>query len=84
MMGSVDGEPKKIIANISVGMSFQFSSHMQTLLSEAKSGAFSTKGDAVRRRDELILTPAATAVAETDPAATAVAGEETQEAVDAD
>ena len=30
---------------------------MDTLIEEARSGAFKTKGDAVRRRDELLLHP---------------------------
>ena len=60
---------------------------MQTLLAEASCGSFSTKGEAARKRDELLRQPAATAESDatTDLAATAVAElEETQVAIDAD
>ena len=63
-MGTVNGDTdtKKFIVNTSVGMSHDFSTLMQGLLKEAKAGRFSTRGDAVRRRDELVKnTPAVTA-----------------------
>ena len=57
MMGTVDGIQKKIITNISVFMSHDFSKLMQQLANEAKEGLFSTKGEAVQRRDQLIKSP---------------------------
>ena len=64
LMGTVNGDTdgKQIITNTSVAMSHDFSAIMQGLLKEAKAGHFKTRGDAVRRRDELIkAAPAATA-----------------------
>ena len=61
-MGVVGDEAKpKIIANISAAMHKDFSSLMQKLWKEAADMAFKTKGDAVRRRAELLMTPAASA-----------------------
>ena len=54
MMGTVDGISKKIITNISVTMSHNFADLMAILQAEARDGRFSTKADAVRKRDELI------------------------------
>ena len=53
-MGTVGGEPKKIITNISVTMSHDFVNIMAILHGDAKAGRFSTKGDAVHKRDEII------------------------------
>ena len=62
MMGVVGDEVKqKIITNISAAMHKDFSSLMQQVVKEANDMAFKTKGDAVRRRDELLMTPAAPA-----------------------
>ena len=70
MMGTVAGEPSKIITNISCIMSHDFSKLMQQLLKEANEGAFKTKKQAVLRRDQLIAIKAATAEY-TEQAATA-------------
>ena len=62
MMGVVGDEVKpKIITNISAAMHKDFSSLMQQIVKEANDMAFKTKGDAVRRRAELLMTPAASA-----------------------
>ena len=74
MMGTVAGEPKKIITNISCVMSHMFIELMKKLLQEANEGAFTTKGQAVLRRDDLLTTPAAEAGGE-QQAATAAASE---------
>ena len=70
LMGIINGDTsqtrrkKKFITSISVGKSLDFSTLMQGLLTEAKAGHFKTRGDAVRRRDELIgTTPAVIASA---------------------
>ena len=54
MMGTVAGQPKKIITNVSIAMTPRFREVMNTILAEAKKGTFETKRAAVRRRDELI------------------------------
>ena len=54
MMGTVGGEPKKIITNISVTMSYDFVNLMAILHCDANAGRLRTKGDAVHKRDELI------------------------------
>ena len=54
MMGTVAGEPKKIITNISVTMSHDFVNLMAILHGDANAGRLRTKGDAVHKRDELI------------------------------
>ena len=52
--GDGGGGKKKIITNISVRMNHGFVQLMQLLQTEANNGNFRTKGDAVRRRDELL------------------------------
>ena len=42
------------MTNVSVQMSHSFSKIMQQMLQEAKEGRFATKGDAVKRRDQLV------------------------------
>ena len=54
MMGTVTGEPKKIVTNVSVQMSHDFSKIMQQILGEANEGRFATKGEPVQRRDQLV------------------------------
>ena len=72
MMGTVAGHPKKIVTNVSVQMSHDFSKIMQQLLKEANEGRFATKSEAVKRRDHLVeQSPAAPA----DPAAPAGSAE---------
>ena len=62
MMGTVNGLPKKIVTNISVQMSHDFVKIMNYLLEEAKAGKFATKGEAVKRRNEMLAAqPAAPA-----------------------
>ena len=53
-MGTVAGQPKKIITNVSIAMTPHFREVMNTILADAKEGTFETKPAAVRRRDELI------------------------------
>ena len=53
-MATVAGEPKTFVTNVSVQMSHSFSKIMQQMLQEAKEGRFATKGDAVKRRDQLV------------------------------
>ena len=53
-MATVAGEPKTFVTNVSVQMSHSFSKIMQQMLQEAKGGMFATKGDAVKRRDQLV------------------------------
>ena len=61
-MGIVEGAPqKRIITNISALMDSDYCKFMEIIKKEADAGAFSTKKVAVRRRDELIRAPAATA-----------------------
>ena len=67
MYGTAGAEAKKFIASISVPQSHQFSNRMAALLAEATAGKLTTMGDVLRRRSELIRTPAASA----EPAATA-------------
>ena len=65
MMGMVDGK-KEFVTNVTVNMSKDFSQIMQQLYREAQEGKFGTKGDAIRRRDELVgMTPAEPAESET-------------------
>ena len=72
MMGTVGGEPTKIITNISCIMSHDFSNLMQQLLKEANEGAFKTKKQAVLRRDQLIASKTQAApAADTEQAAPA-------------
>ena len=68
MMGTVNGEAKQIITNVSVTMSIHFCTIMGILYSEAKAGAFTTKGDAVHRRDEILNNRAGAATAPATPA----------------
>ena len=63
LMGTVADQPKTFITNVSVTMSHDFCRLMQQILKEANENKFTTKGEIVQRRDEL--------VAETSPAATA-------------
>ena len=62
MMGTVAGEPKPFVTNVSVQMSHDFSTIMQQVLKEAKAGRFATNGEAVRRRDQLLGNQADTMV----------------------
>ena len=55
MMGMVDNK-KKFVTNVAVSMSGAFIKIMQQLLVEAREGRFTTKDDAVKRRDELLKT----------------------------
>ena len=70
-MGIVEGAPQqRIITNISAYMDSDYCKFMEIIKKEADAGAFSTKKDAVRRRDELCKKkPAETA----EPAAVAPA-----------
>ena len=62
MMGTVSGLPKKIVTNVSVQLSHDFSKIMQHLLAEANAGKFATKGEAVKRRNQMLAAqPAAPA-----------------------
>ena len=61
-MATVAGEPKTFVTNVSVQMSHSFSTIMQQMLQEAKDGRFATKGDAVKRRDQLVGEAATQAV----------------------
>ena len=54
MEATVGGEHKKIVTGVSVRNSHFFCDIMERLKTEAENGAFSTKAQAVRRRDELI------------------------------
>ena len=55
MTGFLEGHEKRsLITNISASMTKDFCTIMDKILIEANAGAFSTKGDAVRRRDELL------------------------------
>ena len=57
MMGWIDGGIRKeFVTNVTVGMSTAFIKIMQQLLVEAREGRFTTKNDAVKRRDELLKT----------------------------
>ena len=53
-MGTVNGELKKIITNINVNMSKDYSPIMMAMLKEAKAGKYKNKGEAIDRRDELL------------------------------
>ena len=53
-MGTVAGERKKFITNVSIAMTPHYREVMNTILFEARAGAFETKIAAVRRRDKLI------------------------------
>ena len=70
MLGTVDGKPKTFITNVSVKMSHNFSTVMQRILKEANAGRFATKGDAVKRRDQLVgeAAPQAVSTAESQAA----------------
>ena len=52
--GTVNGELKKIITNINVNMSKDYSPIMMAMLKEAKAGKYKNKGEAIDRRDELL------------------------------
>ena len=54
LCGTVVGEPKKIITNVSVQMSNHFFKIMESFYKEARAGVFTTKGDVVNRRGELL------------------------------
>ena len=54
MMGTVNGKPKNIVTNVSVAMTKDLCRVMAKIHSEALSGAFTRKSEAVRRRDELV------------------------------
>ena len=54
MEATVGGEHKQIVTGVSVQSSHFFCDIMERLKTEAENGAFSTKAQAVRRRDELI------------------------------
>ena len=57
MMGWIRGGIKKeFVTNVTVVMSPAFIKIMQQLLVEAREGRFTTKNDAVKRRDELLKT----------------------------
>ena len=61
-MGAVGDEGKQeIITNISAAMHKDFTLLMQQITKEANDMVFKTKGDAVRRRAEVLMTPAASA-----------------------
>ena len=45
---------KKIITNINVNMSKDYSPIMMAMLNEAKAGKYKSKGEAIDRRDELL------------------------------
>ena len=66
MTGMVNGK-KEFVTNVTVNMSKDFSQIMQQVLREAREGRFGTKGDAVTRRDELVvgMTPAEAAESNT-------------------
>ena len=53
MTGIVDGH-KEFVTNVTANMNKDFSQIMQQVLTEAREGRFATKGDAVRRRGELV------------------------------
>lgn len=58
MMGAAGGwgaDGENIATNISVLMSLEFSKLMNTIFQEANDGAFATKADAARRRNELVV-----------------------------
>ncbi len=69
-MATVADEPKTFVTNVSVQMSHSFSKIMQQMLQEAKEGRFATKGDAVKRRDQLVgeAAPQAVTTAESQAA----------------
>ena len=67
MMGTVDGAPNKIVTNVSVRMSYDFTKIMRILLQEAMDGNFATKGQAVARRDQLVYEDPAEPVEESAP-----------------
>ena len=55
LLGTVDGEPKKFVTSVSVHTSPKsFCQILASLHVEANDGAFTTKKDAIDRRDELI------------------------------
>ena len=92
IMGTVGGQPKTFITNVSVSMSHDFCKLMMQILQEANENKFATKGDIVQRRDDLLAEASAAATAPAGdepgsenspaatatPAATAAAGEPTQ------
>ena len=92
IMGTVGGQPKTFITNVSVAMSHDFCKLMMQILQEANENKFATKGDIVQRRDELVAKASAAATAPAGdepgnekspaatatPAATAAAGEQTE------
>ena len=54
ILGTVNGERKKIVTNINVNMSKDYSPIMVAMLEEAKAGKYKNKGQAIDRRDELL------------------------------
>ena len=54
MLGTVAGEPKNIVTNVSVQMSHDFSKIMQQILRGANEGKLVAKSEAVQRRDQLV------------------------------
>ena len=83
-MATVAGEPKTFVTNVSVQMSHDFSKIMQQMLQEAKEGRFATKGDAVKRRDQLVEGFAAPQAVPTDESQAAPAEESAPEGWDVD
>ena len=64
MMGKVEGDDtRSSITKMSVQMNTKFCDLMQILLEDAKAGRIATKGDAIKRRAELVTTPAEPAAA---------------------
>ena len=54
MSGTIQGTEDRIVTNMSVNMSHNYTVLMGRVHAEAVAGKFPTKGDAVRRRDELL------------------------------
>ena len=75
LMATVAGEPRTFVTNVSVQMSHSFSKIMQQMLQEAKEGRFGTKGDAVKRRNQLVGEAAPPAVLPVDESQAAPAEE---------
>ena len=65
-MGTFAGGPKQFVTNVSVQMSHKFSTIMQQLMHEALEGKFDNKGEAVRRRDQLLAESKQAAPADSD------------------
>ena len=64
MMGKLeDNDTKSSLAKMSVQMNKKFCDLMQILLEDAKAGRIATRGDVIKRRDELATTPAEPAAA---------------------